>query len=138
MNQITDQIWIGNSADARNADALRAAGINAILNCAFDLRSHLGWPEFLVAHCGLIDGPGNSLAAYRAGMHQLENLVGLGHKVLAHCHEGRSRSAFIVLCHLRASGVVDSLAAGQTYLFQRRPIVLIHQAHVEVYGSLFP
>ena len=137
MNQICDHIWIGNSGDARNVHALNAIGINAILNCAFDLRSHLGWPDFIAAQCGLIDGPGNGLDAYRAAMHQLSNLAE-ARTVLVHCHEGRSRSAFVVLCYLRTLGIVDSFDSGHTYLRERRPDVSIHPAHAEAYRTLFP
>lgn len=100
MNQITDQIWIGNSGDARNADALRAAGITHILNVAEDLVPHLGWKEgFTHFHIGLRDDT-NHHSFYVSAIQALIGIVRLGHKVLVHCHEGRSRSVYVVACYL--------------------------------------
>lgn len=100
MDAITSKIWLGNSADAANARKLKEAGVTAILNCAFDLAPRLHWPDFVCAHCGLVDGPGNDIYVYRAAVNQLKALLAGGHKVLVHCHKGESRSATIVMMYL--------------------------------------
>jgi protein-tyrosine phosphatase len=98
VTKITEQIWIGNSTDARNPPA----EINAILNCAFDLANYRQWDSHHLAQCGLVDGPGNPLSAYYSAVLQLDNLVKCGKRVLVHCHEGKDRSVTVVICYLNA------------------------------------
>jgi protein-tyrosine phosphatase len=95
MNQIgAYQLWIGNAGDARDAQSLRAKGITAVLNVATDLVSP---PDVdpIRFKVGLTDGPSNSSASYQAAADLLDYLLSKGHKVLLHCHEGRSRSAAV-------------------------------------------
>lgn len=125
MNQITDNIWIGDSHDARNAEALRAAGITAILNVAHDLRDVLGWPEFHLAHCGLIDGPGNRLEHYVAAVNQLIAFIKDGHRVLIHCHAGHSRSVSVAIMYLDRESKFG-WEHWRAYIRERRPTMLPH------------
>jgi len=100
MNQITAKIWIGNSSDARNAEALKGADITHILNVAEDLQPELGWRNgFTHFHCGLRDAD-NDVRLYEAALKILAFIAGSEKKVLVHCHEGSSRSVYIVACHL--------------------------------------
>lgn len=119
MNRITGQIWLGSSADAANLEG----DIDAVLNCAFDLANPNQWSRVLLAQCGLMDGPGNPLAAYYSAVTQLANLVNLGRKILVHCHQGESRSVAVVLCYLNA---LDLERQGWDYWLyqvrQRHPI----------------
>ena len=96
MIRLTEQLWIGDSADGRNLEAL---GITAILNVAHDLRSFAGWPEVEYAQVGLIDGPGNLPAAYHATILTLISLLGRHKQVLVCCHTG-SRSMAVALMYL--------------------------------------
>ncbi len=112
MNQITPQIWIGSSSDARNAEALKAADITHILNVAEDLQAELGWRDgFTHFHCGLRDAD-NDKGLYEAALKILAHITASLKKVLVHCHEGSSRSVYIVACHMvREMGLLDVKAA---------------------------
>lgn len=100
MTEITKNLWLGNSKDATDAD-LKKAKINAIFNVANDLQGRRGWTDGITySQCGLVDGPGNSPAAYHAAILQLAALIDNGKSVLVHGHMGYSRSAFIVICHM--------------------------------------
>ena len=100
MTEITRMIWLGDSSDAEHAD-LRAAGIGAILNVAHDLQGRRGWHDGIeYAQCGLVDGPGNTMASYHAAILKLAALVTGGRKTLCHCHEGKSQSVAVVVCVL--------------------------------------
>lgn len=93
-SKISDRIWLGNSWDANNPPP----ECNAILNCAFDLFNNVGWNRHIhLAHCGMIDGPGNPVSAYRSAILQLSALVDYDKRVLVHCHQGHSRSVSVVI-----------------------------------------
>ncbi len=95
MNQIGNYcLWIGNAGDARSSALLRKEGFTAVLNVATDLVSP---PDIdpIRFKVGLTDGPSNSLSSYEAAADLLDYLLSHGHKVLLHCHEGRSRSAAV-------------------------------------------
>lgn len=102
MTQITPQIWIGSSRSASTAGLLDVHGIRNILNCAVDLPPELTWRGgFKHYHVGLVDGDGNHPALYAAAVSVLDAITAdPGAKVLVHCHEGGSRSVFVVACHL--------------------------------------
>ena len=105
MQQISTKIFLGNSHDAiHSKDILKELGVTAILNCAFDLHNNkLSHKDgFEIAQCGLVDGGGNNLYGMVSAITQLASLILKGHVVLVHCHEGRSRSAFVILCFLMA------------------------------------
>lgn len=101
MNQITPQIWIGNSHSAAYQNPLIQEGIKFILNCAEDLPEQLDWNDGMtVFHCGMRDSE-NHPELYRAAVHILSAVTSrLENKILVHCHEGRSRSVYVVACHL--------------------------------------
>ncbi len=134
MNQITDQIWIGNSGDAKDANALRSVGINAILNCAEDLAPALGWKDGMTHfHVGLRDDS-NHPSRYKAACNVLDALVEEGKNILVHCHEGRSRSAYIIalyLSHKKPTAFDHSLAATLQWMKSIRPIIEVHQGHYQ-------
>lgn len=137
MNQVAEGIWIGSSRSV-HLPTLQAAGVTAILNVAADLQDHLGWGQgFYLSHAGLWDGPGNSLAAYYSAVYQLMHLRSIGHKVLVHCHEGRSRSPFVTLCYLRAmSRRPRDLILAEMKL--HRPVIDINPVHLERYLIMEP
>ncbi len=103
MTKITSNIWIGNSHDAlHEKETLKREGITAILNCAWDLKNEMlsHTDGFVMAQCGLSDDGLNSVYAAQSAILQLANLVEKGHKVLVHCHMGRSRSVLVVIYYL--------------------------------------
>ena len=103
MTKITENIWIGNSHDAlHEKEVLKREGITAILNCAWDLKNEMlsHTDGFVMAQCGLSDDGLNSVYAAQSAILQLANLVEKEHKVLVHCHMGRSRSVLVVIYYL--------------------------------------
>ena len=103
MTKITSTIWIGDSHDAlHEKEVLKSEGITAILNCAWDLENReVSFKDgFVMAHCGLSDDNLNSIHAIYSTLYQLCNLIEKGHKILVHCHGGRSRSVLVVVYYL--------------------------------------
>lgn len=88
---ITNNIAIGNSSDARTADKNI---FNYVLNVAIDLdiADDFRWRHKI----GLLDGPGNHPAIFRAIIELLVALTTENKRVLVHCHEGKSRSVMVV------------------------------------------
>lgn len=134
MNQITDNIWVGNSSDARNREALQSVGIGTILNVAIDLHPALGWNDkFVHYHVGLSDGE-NGREYYEAAVGILKNLDSRNIKVLVHCHEGSSRSCFIVGCHLIRKGVVKDIAEAMELLATKGRPIKLHSGHIRSFS----
>lgn len=131
MTQITDHVYLGNSSDANNPKLINENGITAILNCAIDLDC----PAFgkVQQKFGMYDGPGNPLIVFMAATVELGRLVDLGHKVLVHCHEGRSRSASVVAAHI---GIRDGMTLEDAIQFiqSARHEVLPHEAMAKLAG----
>ncbi len=103
MTKITDRIWIGNSHDAlHEKETLKSEGITAILNCAWDLKNEMlsHTDGFVMAQCGLSDDNLNNVYAVQSAILQLANLIEKEHKILVHCHMGRSRSVLVVVYYL--------------------------------------
>lgn len=97
MIQFAENLWVGSSTDGQYAD------VDAVLNVAKDLHIRRGWPDIQYAQVGLVDGPGNLPASYHAAVLTLAAMVKTGKRVLVHCHEGKSRSAAVVIMYLSAT-----------------------------------
>lgn len=124
MDKITDQIWIGSSQDALfRQDTLKELGITAVLNVALDLDNPmLSCKDFALHKVGLMDGEGNPVQHIDAAISTLLGLVAQGHKILVHCHEGRSRSVCVVAaCLYRSSLQFDSLEGAIEHIRLSRP-----------------
>ena len=95
ISEITSQISIGDSDDARRADNKR---FDAVLNVAidFDWRDGFKWRHKV----GLLDGPGNHPATFFAALVLLDSLVKSNKRVLVHCGAGMSRSVMVVAAWL--------------------------------------
>lgn len=104
MDRIIKNIWLGNSHDAiHSLHELKKHGITAVMNCARDLDNpNLSFKDFELSHCGFVDGGGNTVQAAYAAVIHLANLVNKGHQVLIHCHEGKSRSAVVLVYYIYA------------------------------------
>ena len=137
MNKITDMVWIGNSLDEANAD-LATVGITAILKVANDLQGTRGWYDgLLYAQCGLVDGPGSSLAAYHSAVLQLLSLIAGKRKTLVVDHDGGSRAMAVVIMalHARERGGWDKyceMIANKMDVLGYEP----HEAHRVVFNRL--
>ena len=125
MDKITDNLYIGNSYDALHSKSiLKAAGITAILNVAKDLDNPFLSPNNFSLHkVGLGDGSGNTEENLLGAIKTLHSLLSEGHRVLIHCHEGRSRSSSVVAAYLWALGQFSDIDAALSYLKTVRPLI---------------
>ena len=102
MIRITGRLWIGDSADESVA-YYASEKIEGVLNVAQDLQPTCGWSRGLdYMHVGLIDGPGNSPAAYHAAVLALVALLRRC-RTLVCCHTG-GRSLTVALMYLHLTG----------------------------------
>jgi hypothetical protein len=142
MNHIYKNIYLGNSQDPKHTDELMTNDITFILNVAKDLDVN---PLVGIYYkSGLMDGPGNTWDDYIRTCYLAYSLFLEGKNMLIHCHEGKSRSAFIVLILItldlfkqgsNMNGKEVQLKA-MDILVKARPIVTINKAHFDVYESL--
>lgn len=139
MDQITDTIWIGNSQDAKNLAELQRHGIGVILNCAVDLPPALGWKEGIKHfHVGLIDGPGNGRNLYHSASGVVYHHSTRKEKILVHCHEGKSRSVFVVAMALASEwheGHLSMIPKMIEFIKEKRPCTSVHADHLELFSQ---
>jgi len=138
MDKIRDNIYLGNSHDAKHSKAeLQAAGITAVLNVAKDLTNDkLTHRDFELYHVGFMDGGGNNPIVCACALMLFNGLLQNGHKVMVHCHEGKSRSAALVAAHLMACGEFWDINSAESYLKSIRPAVEIKPELKELFTSL--
>ena len=134
ISQITEHLFIGNANDACYFTGLNNLGITSILNVAHDLNDPYLDSTGLHTHIrffkvGLTDGSANRGGHYTIAKNLLKDLIMHGDKVLVHCHEGRSRSAFITTMALAEYPPCSSLSteaarlqAAYNLICQRRPL----------------
>lgn len=125
MIRLTDNLWIGNSSDGGNLEALK---VGAILNVACDLRIEVGWPEFEYMQVGLIDGPGNPQSTYYSAILALHSLL-KRHKTLVCCHSG-GRSLAVSVMYLE---LYESTRGWESWiaLLEERACISLPVSHLE-------
>jgi hypothetical protein len=147
--EVVDGLWVGDSRGVSNdvADL-------AVLNVANDLPPYAAgayidgtWSEY--AHVGLVDGPGNTLAAYCAAVLTLAKLRGQHDHVFVCCHSG-SRSMVVTTMYLTLTGGrrrpdVNSWSHWPSWTEQFYEVVKkcggaelpnIHDAHIVAYRNI--
>jgi dual specificity MAP kinase phosphatase len=118
LDWITDRIAIGNVEDAMDVQSLREAGISGVL-CLSGFPTWLNNEGFAWVAVPLIDGPGNSIEEVQEAVARLEKLSE-SHRVMVHCMEGLSRSAFVVACYLARTRHISVPAAIEEVERKRR------------------
>jgi len=138
MDKIRDNIYLGNSHDAiHSKEELKAAGITAILNVARDLTNgKLTHKDFEMYHVGFMDGGGNDPIVCACALMLFNGLLRKGHKVMIHCHEGKSRSAAVVAAHLMACGEYWDITSAEMHLKSIRPVVDIAPPLKEMFSNI--
>lgn len=99
-NQITENIWIGSWQDGQWRPI--PPGVTAVFNVAKDLTSRK-WDageDVMLCQIPLTDGGNNSDRMIKTSIEVLLSLLEDGHKVLVHCHVGKSRSVSVVAAAL--------------------------------------
>ena len=114
MDQITQDIWIGNFNDARDLKSLKENGIQSILcldGCLVGTKAEeLGVKHVEVVQ--LIVGRGNRPEIFLRAVRTLRQLKTKHSPVLVHCHAGQSRSAAVVCKFLmkeEGSGLAEAM-----------------------------
>lgn len=110
MIKVYDNIWIGNSNDERRISRLSPT-INCVLVAANDLIPFNNYKKDIeYMQVGLIDGPGNPLAAYHAAVLALLVLTKrhLGEARVLVCDHDGGRSLAITVMYLYLFGLAPS------------------------------
>ncbi len=119
MDKITNDIWIGSSADANDLDALRREGIQSILcldGCQLEIKADkLGVKQIEVVE--LVDGRGHRPEVFLRAVELLK-------KLLVHCHAGQSRSAAVV-CKFFMKEEGDSLGQAMKRITAKRKVSIV-------------
>jgi protein-tyrosine phosphatase len=125
MDNITERIWIGNSNEAKDREALQIAGIRSIL-CLDGCMKTVGAEEAGVDRVEvveLIDGAGNRPEVFLRAVRLLRDLAAKHPPVLVHCYAGRSRSAAVVCKYfMQAEG--NSLVEAMRKITSRRKVAI--------------
>lgn len=133
MIRLTDNLWIGTSDDEKKVSHDR---ITAVLNVAHDMTGTHGWADGIeYMQVGLIDGPGNPIAAYHAAVFALVTLL-KRHDTLACCHTGgRAMAVALMYLHLTGGRGWD----GRIELLKERvedELPVPHEAHKEAFHKM--
>ena len=124
MDQITENIWIGNFNDAHDLEALKENGIQSILcldGCLVETKAEaLGVKRVEIIQ--LIDGRGNPPEVFLRAVRILQQMKTKHSPVLVHCHAGQSRSAAVVCKFLMKEG--NSLAEAMKQITSRRKVAI--------------
>jgi hypothetical protein len=112
---ITDQVAIGDHAEARDAALLSQQGVRSVLSLDGSLApaDAEGLGVAAVVAFDLIDGAGNEPGALGQVVAALEGLVRDHPPVLVHCHAGLSRSVVAVAAFMARTlrlGPADAVA----------------------------
>lgn len=128
-------LWVGDGEDEKWV-VDRSKHISACLCVAQDMMTYHHWGSGLeCAHVGLIDGPGNELAAYYAAILTLHTLL-RRHNVLVCCHSA-TRSLAVAIMYLNV-GARRGWDGWLEVLHERSESVLMlpHEAHREAFDRL--
>jgi protein-tyrosine phosphatase len=125
MDRITERIWIGNSNEAKDREALQVAGIRSTL-CLDGCMKRVGAEEAGVDRIEvveLIDGSGNRPEVFLRAVRLLRDLAAKHPPVLAHCYAGRSRSAAVV-CKFFMQEEGNSLVEAMRKITSKRKVAI--------------
>lgn len=138
MDKIRDNLFLGSSQDAmpHRSAQLKEAGITAILNLARDLNDVPIDLDIHRYHVGIMDGGGNNAIVVACSLVLLGGLLKEGHKVLVHCHEGKSRSAAVIVSYLVKAKEHSTFEEAEAELKSIRPRVDIHPEVRDLFKSV--
>lgn len=135
MDRITADIYIGDLADAGNAEWLREGSPTAVLKLSHG-DPETPYPDALtVRSVPMIDGPQNEYDDFEAAAEALLSLLSDGHTVFVHCAAGISRSGSVTAAALavrRDLSVEDAVE----FVREGRPQVHPH-AHLREQAERF-
>ena len=98
MDQITDNLWLGNASAARNIKLLKANGINKVLSIMNNPpHTYKESDKITLKYINIYDKPRENIIQYFG---ECINFIEGKDKVLVHCIFGKSRSSSIVVAYL--------------------------------------
>lgn len=96
MKKLRENVYIGGYRDVLDARELKAMGITAILNVAYEIDDPAMYPaEIRYLKVGLTDSNENHNYMKRLAVDLMEEMMNQGETVLVHCAAGLSRSVFV-------------------------------------------
>ena len=123
FEQVSEGLWLGSRPVEEDLPALRAAGINAVLDLTAEMQDP---PELRRSSRYLcvptLDGCAPGLADFAAGTEFVKACRAEGRSVLIHCTFGHGRSAALMAASMVALGLARSAdeALGQLKKLKRR------------------
>jgi hypothetical protein len=123
---IDGNLAIGNWRDARDADILRAEGIDLIVDARILFDDSNGRRRRT---------PFSELIARETSF--MLALAGMGAKMLVRCYHGRDRSPFVAMIYLSKR---RGIAYDEAYLIVKgkRPVTVIHSDWVKLFEAEYP
>ena len=137
MSKITNQLYLGGAAEAKNKRWLKDHGVTHIINCSIEHDNY--YPsDFVYLSLNLYDDPRQTLygvleIAYRF----LTDAIFNGGTVFVHCHAGVSRSASIVIYYMMKTQRWSYIQAFQ-YVKSKRDIINPNQGFARQLVSVSP
>jgi len=125
MDQITEEIWIGNFSEANDRAALQASGIRSILcldGCLMG-KTALELNVDRIEVVPLIDGRGNRPEVFLRAVAILKQMKSKHSPVFVHCHAGQSRSAAVVCKYLMQEEAI-SIAYAMKRITSKRKVAI--------------
>ena len=121
MDQITDNLWLGNASVARNINLLKANGINKVLSIMNNPpHTYKESDKITLKYINIYDKPRENIIQYFG---ECINFIEGKDKVLVHCIFGKSRSTSIVVAYLMWKEK-RSLDDALNFVNQKRPIAV--------------
>lgn len=125
MDKVLDRLYLGDGADGRNAEALRAAGITSVMNAQVE-SDQLGG-AFTYLRLNHPDGepiPRVLLDSFLTWMRREMSIPGV--KVLVHCGAGVSRASALTIAYMMSVGF--SWNEAEAFVRSKRPQISPHPA----------
>ena len=132
MDKVRENLWIGNEEAAANIEALKKAGITAVLNVAWDVNDPVlenketGMGDFSIRQIkvALRDHSDNKPYMKDIAVNTLKYLLLNDEKVLVHCAAGISRSAYVAV---RATAELEGKSLGMIFseFNEKRPQIVL-------------
>jgi len=92
------RLWTGNAREARDAEALFAAGISAVVDVAYEEPPAQLPRQLVYCRFPLVDGPDNDPLLLRLALLTTVELLRAETRTLVACSAGMSRSPTIAIC----------------------------------------
>jgi len=128
MNRLNSQLWLGSCEDAANLDALKSAGITAVLNMTKEPDPPAVLANLAYLQLDQDDGVAMPVTQILLGLIWLDNMVNdLNGVVLIHCAAGISRTAAMAIAFLMTVGFSwdegETLVRAARFYIQPHPLL---------------